>query len=114
MAQKSVGVDVLPGLYSRGRGHSWQPVRATQAGESWVHPHPAVRGESVLRFDAERDGGAGSSVRKEVARARLAEMAARIESDLELDRTAEACPCLEIKLTTADQRRGSAGRPPPP
>ena len=114
MAQKSIGVDVLPGLYSRGRGHTWQPVRATQAGEPWVHPHPDVRRETVLRCDAGRDGGAGSLVRKEESRARLAEMAARIESDLELDRTVEACPCLEVKLTTADQRRGGARRPPPP
>ena len=112
MAQKSVGVDVLPGLYSRGRGHSWQPVCSTPAGESWVHPHPDGRREGVLRYDADRDGSAGSSVRKEESRARLAEMAARIENDLELDRTAEACPCLDIKLTTADQRRGAPGRPP--
>lgn len=112
MAQKSVGVDVLPGLCSRGRGHSRQPVCSTPAGESWVHTHPDVRREGVFRFDADRDGGAGSSVRKEVARARFAEMAARIENDLELDRTAEACPCLDIKLTIAAQRRGNLGRPP--
>jgi hypothetical protein len=46
-------------------------------------------------------------VRKEEIRARLAEMAARNKNDLELDRTAEACPCLEVKLTIADQRKGS-------
>ena len=104
MAQKSVGVDVLPGLYSWGRGHSRQPVCATQAGESRVHPHPDAGREGVLRYDADRDGGAGSSVRKEETRARLAELVARNENDLELDRTAEAC--LDVKLTTADQRRG--------
>ena len=112
MAQKSVGVDVLPGLYSRGRGHSWQPVRATQAGEPWVHTHPDVRREGVFRFDADRDCGAGSSVRKEDSRARLAEMAARNKNDLELDRTADACPCLDVKLTIADQRKGGPRRPP--
>ena len=112
MAQKSVGVDVLPGLYSRGRGHSWQPVCSTPAGESWVHPHPDGRREGVLRYDADRDGSAGSSVRKEEARARLAVMAARNENDLELDRTAEACPCLDVKLTIADQRKGGPRRPP--
>src|SRR5215470_5839470 len=109
MAQKSVGVDVLPGLYSRGRGHSRKPVCATQAGQSRLHPHPDVRRESVLRCDGDRDGGSGSSVRKEESRARLAEMVARNENDLELDRTAEACPCLNVKMTTADQR---SRRPP--
>src|SRR2546428_13678469 len=77
MAQKSVGVDVLPGLHSRGRSHSRQPVRATQAGESRMHPHPDACREGVLRYYADRDGSAGSSVRKEEARARFAEMAAR-------------------------------------
>src|SRR5215813_9058263 len=73
MAQKSVGVDVLPGLYSRGRGHSRKPVCATQAGKSRMHPYPDVRREGVFRFDADRDCGAGSSVRKEDSRERLAE-----------------------------------------
>src|SRR5262245_51166897 len=112
MAQKSVGVDVLPGLYSRGRGHSWQPVCSTPAGESWVHPHPDVRREGVFRFDSDRDGGAGSSMRKEESRARLAGMAARNDNDPELDRMAEACPCLDVNLTIADQRRGAPGCPP--
>src|SRR5215470_16706403 len=110
MAQKSVGVDVLPGLYSGGRGHSRQSVCATPAGESWMHPHPDVRRESVLRCDGDRDGGGGSQVRKEEIRARLAKVAARNENDLELDRTAEACPCLDVKLTIADQRRGRPRR----
>src|SRR5262245_63069218 len=39
--------------------------------------------------------------------------AARIENDLELDRTAEACPCLNVKMTTADKRGGGPRRPPP-
>src|SRR5262245_413761 len=86
MAQKSVGFDVLPGLHSRGRSHSWQPVCATQAGESRMHPHPDVCREGVLRYDADRDGGGGSLVRKKEARARFAEMVARNENDLETDR----------------------------
>src|SRR5262245_14049919 len=112
MAQKSVGVDVLPTLYRRGRGHSRQPVRATPAGESWVHPHPDVRRERVLRCDADRDCGGGSSVRKEKTRAKFAEMAARNENGLKLDRTAEARPFLDVKLSIADQHRGGPARPP--
>ena len=72
MAQKSVGIDVFSGLFCRRRGHSRQPVCATPAGESWVHPHPDDRRESVLRFDPDRDGGADSLVMKEEASARFA------------------------------------------
>src|SRR5215510_3339894 len=102
MAQESAGVDVLSGLCRRGRGHPRQPVCATQAGKSRMHPHPDACCESVFRFDADRDCSAGSSVRKEDSRARLADMAARNKNDLELDRTAEACLCLDVKLTIAD------------
>src|SRR5262249_29902194 len=87
MAQKSFGVDVLPGLCGRWRSHSWQPVCATQTGESRVHPHADACRKGVLRCDADRDGGAGSSVRKKEARARFAEMAARNENGLEPDRS---------------------------
>jgi hypothetical protein len=110
MAQKSVGVDVLSSLFCRGRGRSRQPICATPAGESWVHPHPDVRHESVLRYDPNRDSGAGSLVRKEESRARFAEMAARDENGLEPNRTAEARPCLDVKLTIADQRRDESTR----
>ena len=110
MAQKSVGVDVLSGLFCRGRCHSRQPICAAPAGESWVHPHPDVRRESVLRYDPDRDGGAGSLVRKEESRARFAESPTRNENGLEPNWTSEARPCLDVKLATADQRRGEPAR----
>src|SRR5262245_55707679 len=102
MAQKPAGVDVLPGLHRRRHSYSRQPVGAPQAGESRMHPHSDVRRESVFRFDTGRNTRTCVLMTKEEARAKFAEMAARNESDLELDRAAlliaaEEYPRLDVQ-----------------
>src|SRR5262245_26658396 len=102
MAQKPAGVDVLPGLHRRRHSYSRQPVGAPQAGESRMHTHSDVRRESVFRFDTGRNARTSVLMTKEEARAKFAEMVARNESDLELDRAAlliaaEEYPRLDVQ-----------------
>src|SRR5262245_30693216 len=102
MAQKPFGVDVLPRLYCRRSSYTRQSFSATQAGESWMHTHTDVRRQSVLRFDTDRNHCGSSWMTREEARAKFAEMVARNENDLELDRAtlliaAEEYPSIDLE-----------------